>query len=38
MVMILATLEAAAGILIFAATNKITGAVIPDEMEREELS
>ena len=38
MVMILATLEAAAGILIFAATNKITGAVIPDEIEREELS
>jgi NADH:ubiquinone oxidoreductase subunit K len=38
MVMILATLEAAAGILIFAAINKITGAVIPDEMEREELS
>ena len=38
MVMILATLEAAAGILIFAATNKITGAVIPDEIERKELS
>ncbi len=38
MVMILATLEAAAGLLIFAATNKITGAVIPDEIEREELS
>ncbi|WP_295420482.1 NADH-quinone oxidoreductase subunit K [Sulfurovum sp.] len=38
MVMILATLEAAAGVLIFAVTNKITGAVIPDEIEREELS
>jgi NADH:ubiquinone oxidoreductase subunit K len=38
MVMILATLEAAAGVLIFAATNKITGAVIPDEIKGEELS
>ena len=30
MVMILATLEAAAGLLIFAATNKITKAISPD--------
>ena len=32
MVMILATLEAAIGILIFAATNKITKAISPDEL------
>jgi len=38
MVMILATLEAGAGILIFAVTNKLTGAVIPDEIKGEELS
>jgi hypothetical protein len=35
--MVLATLEAAAGILIFAVTNKLTGALIPDEIEREEI-
>jgi len=33
--MILATLEAAAGILIFAAANKISKSVIPDELNRE---
>jgi len=32
MVMVLATLEAAIGILIFAATNKITKAISPDEL------
>ena len=32
MVMIIATLEAAAGILIFAATHKITKAISPDEL------
>ena len=36
MVMILATLEAAAGIIIFAATNKLTKVVIPDELEKKE--
>ena len=36
MVMILATLEAAAGIIIFAATNKLTKVVIPDELEEKE--
>jgi len=36
MVMILATLEAAAGIIIFAATNKLTKVVIPDELEQKE--
>jgi NADH-quinone oxidoreductase subunit K len=36
MVIILATLEAAAGLLIFAAANKITKVVIPDEMNGEE--
>jgi len=35
MVMILATLEAAAGILIFAAANKISKSVIPDELNGE---
>ena len=32
MIMILATLEAAVGILVFALTNKLTGIVIPDEL------
>ena len=32
MVMILATLEAAVGLLIFAAANKIAGVVSPDEL------
>ena len=36
MVMILATLEAAAGILIFAAANKVSKSVIPDEFDGEE--
>ena len=36
MVMILATLEAAAGIIIFAVTNKLTKVVIPDELEKKE--
>ncbi len=36
MVMILATLEAAAGIIIFAATNKLTKVVIPDDLEQKE--
>ena len=36
MVMILATLEAAAGIIIFASTNKLTKVVIPDELEKKE--
>ncbi|RLA68882.1 MAG: NADH-quinone oxidoreductase subunit K [Epsilonproteobacteria bacterium] len=35
MVMILATLEAAAGILIFAAANKMSKTVIPDELHKE---
>jgi NADH:ubiquinone oxidoreductase subunit K len=35
MVMVLATLEAAVGILIFAAVNKFTKSVIPDEIEEE---
>ena len=35
MIMVLATLEAAAGILIFAAANKFTHAVSPDELDRE---
>ncbi len=35
MVMVLATLEAAIGILIFAATNKITKAISPDELSGE---
>jgi len=33
MVMILATLEAAVGLLIFAAANKIVNVVSPDELE-----
>ena len=33
MVMILATLEAALGLLIFAAANKITKATSPDELQ-----
>ncbi|BAF71808.1 NADH-quinone oxidoreductase subunit NuoK [Sulfurovum sp. NBC37-1] len=32
MVMVLATLEAAAGVLIFAAANKVSKSVIPDEL------
>ncbi len=32
LIMILATLEAAVGVLIFAATNKVTKVVIPDEL------
>ena len=35
MVMILATLEAAAGVLIFAAANKVSKFVIPDELNGE---
>ncbi len=35
MVMVLATLEAAAGILIFASANKLTHAVSPDELDSE---
>jgi len=35
MVMILATLEAAVGLLIFAAANKIAKVVTPDELEGE---
>ena len=38
MVMILATLEAAAGIIIFAAANKLTKVVIPDELAEKEAS
>ncbi len=37
MVMILATLEAAAGILIFAAANKVSKTVIPDELNGKDL-
>jgi len=36
MVMILATLEAAAGLLIFAAANKIANVVSPDELDGED--
>lgn len=36
MVMIIATLEAAVGVLIFAATHKITKAVSPDELNTKE--
>ncbi len=36
MVMVLATLEAAIGILIFAATNRITKAISPDELSGED--
>jgi len=35
MVIVLATLEAAAGILIFAAANKISKIVIPDDYDKE---
>ena len=35
MVIILATLEAAAGILIFAAANKVSKIVIPDDYNKE---
>jgi len=35
MVIILATLEAAVGVLIFAAANKLSNIVIPDEYDRE---
>ena len=35
MVMILATLEAAAGLLIFAAANKVANVVSPDEFKGE---
>ena len=35
MVMVLATLEAAAGVLIFAAANKLSKSVIPDELNGE---
>ena len=35
MVMVLATLEAAAGVLIFAAANKLSRSVIPDELNGE---
>jgi len=37
MVIILATLEAAAGILIFAAANKVSKIVIPDDYNKEVL-
>jgi len=36
LIIILATLEAAVGILIFAATHKYTHAIIPDELAHEE--
>jgi len=36
MVMILATLEAAAGLLIFAAANKIANVISPDELKGED--
>ena len=36
LVIVLATLEAAAGLLIFAAANKISGVITPDEMHGEE--
>ena len=36
MIIILATLEAAVGLLIFAATNKISHAVSPDALEGDE--
>ncbi len=38
MVMIIATLEAAVGIIIFAAANKLTKVVIPDELAEKEVS
>ncbi len=37
MIIIIATLEAAAGLLIFAAANKITKVVSPDELNSEEV-
>jgi len=36
MVIIIATLEAAAGLIIFAAANKITKAISPDELNTKE--
>jgi NADH:ubiquinone oxidoreductase subunit K len=36
MIIILATLEAAVGILIFAAANKLTNVVTPDNLTKEE--
>jgi len=36
MIMIIATLEAAAGLIIFAAANKIAGVVSPDELNTSE--
>ena len=36
MIIIIATLEAAAGLIIFAAANKITKAVSPDELNSKE--
>ena len=36
LVIVLATLEAAAGLLIFAAANKVSGVVTPDKLNREE--
>lgn len=36
MVIIIATLEAAAGLIIFAAANKITKAISPDELHTQE--
>ncbi len=35
LVIVLATLEAAAGLLIFAAANKVSGVIIPDELNGE---
>ena len=37
MIIIIATLEAAAGLLIFAAANKITKVVSPDELNSEKV-
>ena len=36
LVIVLATLEAAAGLLIFAAANKISGVIIPDTLNGED--
>lgn len=38
MIMVIATLEAAAGILIFAAANKINNVTIPDTLNSEEVA
>lgn len=38
MIMIIATLEAAAGILIFASANKINNVTIPDTLTSEEVA